>query len=394
MKFLIPHWYTYSLTEIIKIFQEKGHIVHSCTDRPRNWHYDPVFRKRFTQDVAEQNIEAVFSLQYFPILSNLCEKLQIPYICWCYSNPVNHLLLTESLTNSCNTIFHTDSRWVEKLQRSGAQNVHFLPWAAAGASTLNNPPASDDQADISLVDNTEQEAWLSYLALTRRLDERTRGFLDGLLQAQRNIYGSHLLEKVLHSQILTSIQAALPLKVPRGSIASPEETCAFQMLYPAVTKMETDYILTLLDREVQWHTCFYTAFPRKNLLHINQRTVPDAENTQQEMNLQSRIHLLIPPRQNQNGIPVQAMDILGSGNLLLTCFQKDYLLYFEPGRDYACYESPEDMIDKARYYLLHPEERDAITERARKKILQSHTMAHRVREMFTLLGLSDERRRP
>lgn len=363
MKFLIPHWYTYGLEEITAIFQEKGHTVSPCPDTPRNYHYDPVFCRKITQTIAEQKIEAVFSLQFFPVLSNICEKLQIPYICWCYSDPINRLLLTESLANSCNIVFHTDSQWIVKLQRAGGQNIHYLPWAAGRESLSQNtlPP----QSDISLADTTNQEAWLNYLTLSRQLDSRTRGFLDGLLQAQQSIYGFHFLEKVLHRQVLAAMQDAFPLKVIRNNTAPLEDLYAFQILYPALTHMETQHILKLLEKEKQWRV--------------------STEENSNSVYSPGSIHILIPPREIQDGIPTQAMDIMGCGNFLLTGFQKDYFSFFEPDRDYVYYESPEDMIEKARYYLNHQKERRRIAENARKKILQEHTMAHRLREMFALL---------
>ena len=363
MKFLIPYWYTYGLEEITAIFRKEHHTVHPCPGNPRNYHYDPVFRRNIAQTIAEQGIEAVFSLQYFPILSNICENLQIPYICWCYSDSINRLLLTESLANSCNIIFHTDSQWVEKLRRAGGQNIHYLPWAASKEALSKNtlPP----QADISLVDTTDQDAWLNYVALSRQLDLRTKGFLEGLLQAQQSIYGFHILEKVLHRQVLASMQEAFPLRDIRNNTAPLEDLYAFQILYPAVTRMETQHILKLLENEKQW--CVST------------------EKNHGPLYSTSSIHLLIPPREIQDGIPVQAMNIMGCGGFLLTSFQKDYLSFFEPERDYVYYESPEDMIEKARYYLEHQEDREKIARNARKKILEGHTMEHRIREMFALL---------
>lgn len=48
----------------------------------------------------------------------------------------------------------------------------------------------------------------------------------------------------------------------------------------------------------------------------------------------------------------------------------------------------EDLREKLRYYLAHPEERSAKVKSARAFILREHTNFHRARELAKLLGLS------
>jgi len=408
MKFLIPRWHTNS-DEIICLLERAGHTLLPWETIPRNFHYDPVFRREFTRTVAEQNVEAVFSLQYFPIISNICENTDIPYISWCCNDPANQLLLTKSIANSCNIIFHGDSYWAERLQRLGAENIAYLPWAASssiisstenaktqtaadtgsvGKENISERKATAFQSDLSLTDTASPEAWRLYLTLSAGLDRRTKGFLDGLMQAQQGIYGFPFLENALNETVLTAMETAISLPGPRDSIASREELYACQVLYPAIGKREIDHMLKLLAKEPNWKRIFYTPRTEEPPVPFLRRSLPTDSMEAAAIYAGSRINILPAPRDILRGIPPQAMDIMGCGGFLLTSFQSDYLQFFEPGKDYICYESPEDMLDKVGYYLEHEEERREIARRGCAKVMAGHTLELRIREMLTTLNLA------
>ncbi len=383
MKILVPRWHCYHLDEVIHVLKKAGHAVLSWETSPRNYHYDPVFRRKFASTVAEREIACVFSLQYYPILSNLCESLHLPYISWCCNTSADQMLLTKSICNPCNIIFHGDSHWVAKLQRIGAKKVAYLPWAAGTPISFRTASSGTDKTaslaqtrinadsgteiDISLIDTADREAWDRYLVLMARIHRRAKGFLDGLMQAQQAIYGFPFLEYALNDAVLDAMEAVLPLPGPRDSIAPREGLYARQILYPAITRREVDAALELLSR-----TSEGTKIRRIGCAE----ELPPA-----------KIYLLPAPRDIQNGIPAQAMEIMGSGGFLLTSFQSDYLRFFEPGKDYVYYESPEDMADKARYYLAHQEERQEIARHGQRTVMAGHTLAMRVQEMLSILDI-------
>ncbi len=58
---------------------------------------------------------------------------------------------------------------------------------------------------------------------------------------------------------------------------------------------------------------------------------------------------------------------------------------FEPGVELVTFDTPDDMIDKMRYYLDHDDEREAIAEAGRKKTLSQHTYQHRFERMFDVI---------
>ena len=64
------------------------------------------------------------------------------------------------------------------------------------------------------------------------------------------------------------------------------------------------------------------------------------------------------------------MDVLAAGGFLLTGYQPEIGEYFQDGEDLVMAMTPEEMVDKAAYYLEHDEEREAIARNGQKKVLE------------------------
>jgi spore maturation protein CgeB len=61
---------------------------------------------------------------------------------------------------------------------------------------------------------------------------------------------------------------------------------------------------------------------------------------------------------------------------------------FEIGKEIITFSSPADLKEKMSYYASHPEERNAIAEAARKRVLSEHTYAHRLQKILSIVYAS------
>lgn len=84
-------------------------------------------------------------------------------------------------------------------------------------------------------------------------------------------------------------------------------------------------------------------------------------------------------------------EVPGCGGFLLTDPAEDLERYYEPGRELATFRTVRELIDKARYYLAHEEERSAIAEAGRARTLREHTYVHRFGAIFDAMGLPSQR---
>lgn len=388
MKLLIPDWKSFGKEDIQETLEALGHQVVYYQAEPRNYRRDPRFRSELRRFIREQAIDVLFSSNYYPILSTVCQELQIPYLSWCYDSPLV-LLYSDTVFHSCNYIFLFDTQMVLDLQKLGVSQVYYLPMAVnphrLDALSADAGQQKILQADVSFVGSLYDEKHNLYDCFDQ-LDTYTRGYLEGIMAAQRQVYGYNFLEQVLTPDILQHLTETVPLQ-PN---ADGHETLAYlyanYFLCRKMTQTDRREILAWLDSRTDIQTKLYTHNATPHLKHIqNMGTV----HYLQEMPLvfrHSRINLNITLRSIANGIPLRAMDIMGAGGFLLTNHQNDFALHFTEGRDYVSYDSPEDMKNKIDYYLKQDAERDAIAQNGHALVSSEHTYMHRIREMLSILG--------
>jgi spore maturation protein CgeB len=80
----------------------------------------------------------------------------------------------------------------------------------------------------------------------------------------------------------------------------------------------------------------------------------------------------------------------GVGSLLLTDAKVNLPDLFAPGREVVVYETADDLVERARHFLAHEDERAAIARAGQARTLRDHTYAVRMVELAEIL----ERNRP
>jgi spore maturation protein CgeB len=58
---------------------------------------------------------------------------------------------------------------------------------------------------------------------------------------------------------------------------------------------------------------------------------------------------------------------------------------FEVGEEIITFSSLEDMREKMEHYLAHPEERKAVCERARARVIRDHSYGRRIEQMLSMI---------
>jgi spore maturation protein CgeB len=61
--------------------------------------------------------------------------------------------------------------------------------------------------------------------------------------------------------------------------------------------------------------------------------------------------------------------------------------FFEPDREIVCFSSRDELVDKSRYYLAHPDEREAIRIAGHERALRDHTWQKRLADAFVKAGV-------
>ncbi len=92
----------------------------------------------------------------------------------------------------------------------------------------------------------------------------------------------------------------------------------------------------------------------------------------------SAINVNVTAAQMPTAVNQRVFDVPAVGGFLLTDAQEDALELFDEDDALVVYRSPEELIDKVRYYARREGEREAIASRARELVERYHRYTHRL----------------
>lgn len=339
------------------------------------------------QKLLEEPVQFVFSINFFPHVSDVCEKFGIPYVCWSVDCPVLELF-SVSIRNSCNRIFLFDYAQYQRFYPQNPKGIFYLPlgtnpdrWDRITASLSEKDHVKYD-ADISFVGSLYTEkSPLSALTLTPYM----QGLLTGITQAQANVYGYNFLEEMVTDDIVDALKKADSsyLSIPSPFEDTDRYVAANYYLGMAVT--ETERVRTLNALAEDFHVSLYTRSDTSSLRNVDCRGGVSTHTEMPKVFCLSRINLNITMKPIQTGLSLRVWDILGCGGFLLSNYQTEIPEYFEIGKDLDCYESITDLKEKCAYYLAHDDIRAEIAENGCQKVKQMHTYRHRILSMLQIL---------
>lgn len=380
MKILFIEWASFGNEDMKGAFLAEGHTLACFSFSNRDGRKDAEIEAELSAALHQDVPDAVFSFNFFPVISQVCKKEAVRYISWIYDSPYV-MLYSYTAANPCNTIYVFDKELYMEFHNAGIRTVHYMPMAANVERLDRMTPAGSPcfLYDISFVGSlyTEQHNFYDRMA---NLPDYARGYLEALMSAQMKVQGYNFIQESL-APVIDDLYKALPMDPNPDGVESREYLYAQYVINRKITGLER---VDLLKAIAEQHTLDLfthdTSFAGVNLR--NHGTV----DYYQQMPLifkQSRINLNISLRSIKSGIPLRAFDIMGSGGFLLSNFQADFLDYFVRGEDFVYYESKEDLLDKTDYYLNHESERAAIARNGHDRVAAGHTFRHRVREMLT-----------
>lgn len=71
----------------------------------------------------------------------------------------------------------------------------------------------------------------------------------------------------------------------------------------------------------------------------------------------------------------------------LTAHSDEIEQFYEVGREIDTYSTPEELVDKSRYYLANKGAAERLREAGYRRAIRDHTWVRRFEELFQKLGL-------
>ena len=373
--------------DIIAILRRLGHAVSEITAEITNKSIGAKAQMDLVaQALKKKPCQAVFSINFFPIVSEVCNIFHIPYVCWVVDCPVMELY-SHSIRNPWNRIFLFDYAMYEEFHPQNPQGIFYLPLGADYGrldSLLADATEADREkysADVSFVGSLYTEK-CPYNRL--KGDSYLKGYLDGVIEAQLKIYGYNFLEDCITDSILEEFKKQVPFyQFPERAEHNDRAAMAHLYLGNKVTEQERLRLLGRVSEEFSLD--LYTASDFSPLPHAHYRGLAKTTTEMPKVFLFSKINLNFTSKPIRSGLPLRIWDILGAGGFLLTNFQSEIPEYFEVGKDLEAFASEEELVEKIRYYLAHNEEREEIARNGYQKAKEQYSLETRVRQMLGCL---------
>lgn len=387
MKVLFLDSPAFAKEDMIDAMKEYGIEVDLFFHTGHNSRVNPDYDAAFDTAVSQTDYDFVFSFNYSPILSKCCARHDLKYVSYVYDSPLV-ALYSYTITYPKNYIFLFDKTVYQQLHDGGISTVYYLPLAANVkrlSDMADNLLLKDKmEADISFVGSLYNEDHHLYERLVENVSPFIKGYLEGIMDAQMQIYGSFFLEQMLTGSVLNELEKSIPYTPNSDGIETPAYVYANYFLARKMAEQDRTQCLRQLSEKHE--VKLYTNNPTPQLPLVKNMGTVDYYQLMPFVFRYSRINLNISLRSIQSGIPLRAFDIMGCEGFLLTNYQADFFDYFIPGEDFACYTSMDELMQLADYYLTHEKERQQIAANALGKVSEAHTYHHRLQTILSTIS--------
>ena len=386
MRILMYRWKAYNYRDIEQTFRMMGHSVDNIEQPLGNYDIDPEFEKKIEQLLLHGDYDMVFTVNYFALISNVCEKLGVKYVSWTCDNPLISMY-HESVFHDCNYIFTFDKTNYYEFRNMGVKHIWYLPLAVdakrldLGCSNCEHP--GKYRGDVAFVGSLYERN--SYDKIKPTLPEYLKGYFDAAMEAQLNISGANIIEPMLTADILEQLQEYFKLDKSEGSFS--DLGLIFQTTVLGFKVAEIQRRRALIELSKHFSVNVYSNSNVSDLIRVHYCGSVDYWSEMPQVFRESKINLNLTIPNIKSGIPLRMWDVLGSGGFLMTNYQAEIPLYFKEGEDLVCFDGVEDLREKTAYYLTHEEERRQIAENGYRKVCEHHTYQNRIETMLeTIYG--------
>ena len=399
MHILMYRWKAYNYRDIEQTFLLLGHTVDNIEQELGSYDVSPEFERVIEEKIRGTHYDMVFTVNYFPLISNVCERTGVKYVSWTCDNPLISMY-HESVFHDCNYIFTFDKTNYLEFRGMGVKHIWYLPLAvdtermdallgvpeeAGRRKAAQDTEMQKYHGDVAFVGSLYERN--SYDKIKNRLPEYLRGYFDAVMEAQLNISGANIVEPMLTTNILEQLQEYFQLEKSEGSFS--DLGLIFQTTVLGFKIAEIERRRALIELSKHYRVNVYSNSDVSDLLRIQYCGSVDYWSEMPKVFRMSKINLNFTIPNIKSGIPLRIWDVLGCGGFLLTNYQAEIPYYFKEGEDLVCFDGLEDLCEKVGYYLEHEEERKRIAWNGYHKVREKHSYIERIHTILDTVAGED-----
>ena len=377
---------TQQVTHIAYALDRMGHEV-AIYPRP----IESVLEKNdYMQDfysfLQKSALDVVISNIFNPYLAETTHDLDLKYVVYGMDSPMFAIYRydKESRYSNC-YLFLLDRMECERLKKRGYTNVYHMPLGSddytAGNISITDEEIKKYQCDISFVGSLYSD---------NVYDENIEKFPQSLQESFSEILECSALcwdavdrlSPQLTSEITEGIKRVLPDMMRASGGMGDAEYLRSWFFARKQTHIERTLLLELLAE--QYDLRLYT-WDHQVVPETIRRFPTVRFEDSLKVYYSAKINLNITLRSIESGVPLRIFDIMSVGGFVLSNWQPEIAELFEEGKEIVTFKTPEEMLEKADYYLHHEEERLQIAVNGYRKVKECCTFEHQLEKIISIL---------
>jgi spore maturation protein CgeB len=328
-------------------------------------------------------------INYTEGLAEFCDRHQLPLYCW-EIDPTLVRLQTLAGPAQTTRIFTYRRAHVQDFLAAGFPHAEFLPLAA---NPVRRRPATLTKGEslayrvpiafvgASLVDRVPRLredfalGYASFHALRTAgemvaLRDDGLALLDWMLAEQRRDFSRYVLPELFATREPAlwaegKRPGAVDLEQIAGELAAGEKRQAYvEVLAPLGVNVWGDH---------GWEREGARARYRGSAGHFVELN---------KIYTAAQVNLDVGRLYQMDIVTMRVFDVLACGGFLLAERADALLEFFTPGVHLDVFTGAQEMVDKAAYYLAHPEAAEDIAQAGRALVRESHTIVQRLQHML------------
>ena len=388
MNILIYRYNSICEDAVIRGLKELGHTVYEVVLEVEN--KSPSGQEildAVVMGMEKSNADIIFSINYYPALSEIARVYKLLYYSWIVDAPVLELY-SKTIKNRCNRVFIFDSELYREISVYNPYNIFYLPLAADCdfyQNAIRNASLSDVEKythNISFVGSLYTEK--CPYDKVKNLSPKISGYLHGIMKAQEKIYGYYFVEELLSDELVDEFVKNYDGYYLAGEedLLTKKRTLAQFYIGNKITAMERVDTFKYLSEKFE--VDIYTASDTKEIPKLKNHGTIMTHTKMPIVFNKSTINLNPTSKPIRSGIPLRIFDLLACEGFVLCNYQSDLLNEFLQGEELDIYSSIEELEEKIRYYLSHTDVCREIAHNGYEKVSKRHTYPLRLEQMFRL----------
>ena len=386
MKVLIYRYGSICEPDIISTFQKMAFDVVEYDREITHKKDEPSLSVNLLSDfLQDHEVDFVFSINFFPYVSEVCRIYHLRYLSWIVDAPVMELY-SKSITNECNRVFLFDRALYEDIHPFNEKCVFHLPLAARCEDSdklIEQASAAERRRfshEVAFVGSLYSEKCPYDRA--KKIPMETSGYLQGIMEAQVRVYGYYFIEDLISDKILEDFKSGIEgfYTYPAESFLTDKRTLSQLYIGNKVTAMERD--LTFRTLSENFNTAIYTASDTSMYPHIHNMGLAKTLTELPLIFHFSKININTTSKPIRTGLPLRIFDILSCGGFCLSNYQEEIPELFVPDEDIVMYGSMEELRDKCAYYLEHEDLRREIAINGYRKLKENYSYEKQMEKLL------------